>query len=371
MSYHTLIIGSPGTGKSTLLTQLALDYIHQNEGVFFIDPIGHHIDQLIQHIPFRRITDTVLFDPSLADPAPVNILANSTPATRPIIASAVLSAFRDLAKYGDASTGVFDRLILNAIYAILETPKPSLISIKDILLSDTYRSHVLNHVSDPFIKRFWVEEYQEWPDRMRIDRVQSTLNQVDMIVNDERLRAHFCYNTTTPIQDRTIFLARLPVAKLGIQKTRIAGLLLMAYHQLSAPVPILIDVAHHFQEHLMYALLSGTVPTTVVFNALTEMERPIASAAMSAHNKIAFRIADQDAERFDKLLRLGDQEASTYQLKNFEYYLSHAGAYKPTREAVPAQRHRKYRGVPLRLRQHMNRHHRIHRRTVLKAINAR
>ena len=61
---HCHVLGGTGRGKSTLLSQVAWQYILAGRGVAVIDPHGDLIGLLIPHIPPGRIQDVVLFDPT-------------------------------------------------------------------------------------------------------------------------------------------------------------------------------------------------------------------------------------------------------------------------------------------------------------------
>ncbi|HEY5868795.1 MAG TPA: hypothetical protein VI542_25085 [Candidatus Tectomicrobia bacterium] len=48
---HVYVIGKPGMGKSTLLENLAIQDIHNGEGIAFIDPHGTSAERILAHIP--------------------------------------------------------------------------------------------------------------------------------------------------------------------------------------------------------------------------------------------------------------------------------------------------------------------------------
>jgi len=58
------ILGIQGSGKTTLLKSLILQDILNGHGVFFLDPHGDAIKDLLTHIPKERENDVFLIDPS-------------------------------------------------------------------------------------------------------------------------------------------------------------------------------------------------------------------------------------------------------------------------------------------------------------------
>jgi hypothetical protein len=60
---HVYVVGQTGTGKSTLLLNMALSDIDAGYGVTVLDPHGSLIDDLLVRIPQKRIDDVLVIDP--------------------------------------------------------------------------------------------------------------------------------------------------------------------------------------------------------------------------------------------------------------------------------------------------------------------
>ncbi len=60
---HVYIVGQTGTGKSTLLLNMALDDITSGAGVTILDPHGSLITDILARIPPEREEDVVMIDP--------------------------------------------------------------------------------------------------------------------------------------------------------------------------------------------------------------------------------------------------------------------------------------------------------------------
>jgi DNA helicase HerA-like ATPase len=61
----TYIIGTTGTGKSTLIRNMIFQDMHpsKREGLCLLDPHGDLIDEILGMIPTDRAEDVILFDP--------------------------------------------------------------------------------------------------------------------------------------------------------------------------------------------------------------------------------------------------------------------------------------------------------------------
>ena len=61
---HLYLVGQTGTGKSTLLANLAAADVAAGRAVVLLDPHGDLCQQLLATVPPRRTNDIILFDPS-------------------------------------------------------------------------------------------------------------------------------------------------------------------------------------------------------------------------------------------------------------------------------------------------------------------
>jgi energy-coupling factor transporter ATP-binding protein EcfA2 len=97
---HFYIIGKTGTGKSTLIANMAISDIRKGHGVAVIDPHGDLSEMLLNYIPSERINDVAYLDPSSSErsfrlnPFEVNDLDQAD-----IIASGIVSIFQKLYSY--------------------------------------------------------------------------------------------------------------------------------------------------------------------------------------------------------------------------------------------------------------------------------
>ena len=62
--HHLYTIGKSGAGKTTLLRNLILQDIEAGHGVGVIDPHGDLANELLDHIPRRRVEDVAYFNPA-------------------------------------------------------------------------------------------------------------------------------------------------------------------------------------------------------------------------------------------------------------------------------------------------------------------
>ena len=94
---HLWAIGKTGTGKSTLIANMAIDDMKKGRGVAIIDPHGDLSDIILNYVPASRMNDVVYFNPIDRDrPVRLNILEVKNPAQRELIVSGIVAIFNKL-----------------------------------------------------------------------------------------------------------------------------------------------------------------------------------------------------------------------------------------------------------------------------------
>ena len=56
---HIYVIGKTGTGKSTLLLNMAISDIQRGNGICLIDPHGDIAEKILEYVPKERIKDVI------------------------------------------------------------------------------------------------------------------------------------------------------------------------------------------------------------------------------------------------------------------------------------------------------------------------
>ncbi len=144
---HALIVGPSGTGKTTLLSNLARELALAGHGVTVIDPHGSLVRGLARTLPASRVADAALF--SFADveyPIALNPLR-----ARPGMEFAAADEFVEVVErvYGSAYWGpLLDLVLRHAALAAIELGGSLLESAR--LLDDSYfRERALARIGNP------------------------------------------------------------------------------------------------------------------------------------------------------------------------------------------------------------------------------
>ena len=236
---HTYIIGKSGTGKSTLIANMAIDDIRKGRGVAIIDPHGDLCDTVLDYIPSSRINDCCYFNPS--DPEymyPLNVLEAQNESQKELVASGVLSIFKKL--YGTVSWGPrLEHILRNAVLTLVNTPDSNMTHIVEILTHKEYRNQVVAKLTNPTLKNFWINEFDRMDPKFQNEAVAPVLNKVGQFISSTNIRntiahSHSKINIQEIMDQKKILIADLSTGRLGEDNSALLGAMLITQIQLSA-----------------------------------------------------------------------------------------------------------------------------------------
>jgi hypothetical protein len=235
---HLFLIGKSGVGKSTLLRNLILGDIAAGEGVALIDPHGDLAEEILDFLPPHRSRDVIYFDPSdLEFPFAFNVLQNDGADSIHLLASSIIGAFRSL--WSSSWGPRLEHFFYNAVAALAECRNTSILGVPRMLLDGRYREWVVNHVRDPAIRAFWEVEFAGYDRRFVAEASAPILNKVGQFVASPVTRnilgqIRRAVNLRKVMDDRRIFIANLAKGKIGEDKSKLLGALLVAQFQQAA-----------------------------------------------------------------------------------------------------------------------------------------
>ncbi|MBU4142488.1 DUF853 family protein, partial [Patescibacteria group bacterium] len=61
---HIYVVGKTGTGKTTLLENMAKQDIQSGLGLAIVDPHGEFAEKMIDFVPSSRVNDVIYFNPA-------------------------------------------------------------------------------------------------------------------------------------------------------------------------------------------------------------------------------------------------------------------------------------------------------------------
>lgn len=317
---HCYVIGASGTGKSTLLLNLILQDIENDEGVAVLDPHGDLIDEVLGRIPDRRSGDVALIDPSdETHPVGLNVLKAHSEIEKNLLGSDLVAVFRRLStSWGDQMTSVLG----NAVLAILEGDEGgTLIDLRRFLIDAAFRQAFLKTVRDPEVVYYWEKEYP----LVGAKPLGPILTRLDTFLRPKLVRYMMAQPETrldlgAIMSERKIFLAKLAQGAIGEENAYLLGTLLVSkFHQMALSRQqtaasdrtnfyLYIDEFHHFATPSMAAILSGArkyrlglVLAHQELQQLWSRDQDVASAVISnPYTRVCFRLGDFDAKKLEE-----------------------------------------------------------------------
>jgi hypothetical protein len=320
---HSYVVGKTGTGKSTLLATMIRQDLEAGRGVGLIDPHGDLAEHVLSLVPDTRAGDLLYFNAADTEhPVGFNLLSVGTPASRPLVASGVVGVFKKL--YGESWGPRLEHFLRNSILALLESPSPSLLLLPRLLTDRGFRSRLLQHVRDPLLRSFFLEEFEGYDPRWRAEALSPILNKVGQFLASPVVR-HIVgqggpgFDLRELMDGGGIFIANLASGRIGEDNCDLLGGLLVAGFQLAAVSRadqpeeerrdffLFVDEFQHFANDAFASILSEArkyrLSLTLSHQYLDQVEAAVSDAVFgNAGSLCVFRVGAGDTTRLVKEL---------------------------------------------------------------------
>jgi len=235
---HIYVVGKTGTGKSTMIANMAINDMRNKEGLAVVDPHGDLTDALLDFVPSYRINDIAYLDPSdVANPFHLNPLELKNPAHRELVASGIVSIFYKLYHYSWGPR--LEYILRNCILTLLYVPNATLLAIPELLTNDRYREKIVVQLPDQVLKNFWINEFNKLSPQMRSESIMPILNKVGQFLSSQTIRNIVGSPVSTidlesMMNEGKIILVNLSQGKLGEDNSALLGAMIITKIQLAA-----------------------------------------------------------------------------------------------------------------------------------------
>src|SRR3989344_2731757 len=235
---HFYIIGKTGTGKSALENNMIVQDIANGEGVCVVDPHGELVEGILKMIPEERMDDVVYFNPADTDyHIGFNILELPDPKYKHLVASGLMGIFTKI--WAGVWSARMEYILNNAILALLDNPGSTLLGVPRLLVDKEYRQKIIGHVTDPVVKAFWVNEYEQWKDQFRNEAIAPIQNKVGQFLSTALIRnivgqAKSTIDIFELMNSGKIFLVNVSKGRIGEDNSALLGAMIITKIQLAA-----------------------------------------------------------------------------------------------------------------------------------------
>lgn len=235
---HMYIIGKTGMGKTNLLENLAVQDIRNGHGICFIDPHGDTAEKLLKAVPSHRINDVIYLNPADQNfPLAFNVMESVDPDYRHLVASGLIGVFKKI--WADSWGPRLEYILRNAILALLEYPGSTLLGVTRILVDKKFREKVVEKVTDPVIRQFWVDEFPKWSDKVLQEVVSPIQNKVGQFLSSSLIRnivgqTQSSFDIRQAMDSQKILILNLSKGRIGEDNSALLGAMMITKIQLAA-----------------------------------------------------------------------------------------------------------------------------------------
>lgn len=235
---HLYVVGQTGTGKSTLLLNLALQDIEAGAGVAVLDPHGDLVEAVLRNVPEHRLDDVVLVDPADTKAVVgVNLLEAETPVQQGYIVAELADMFTDL--FDPGRIGIvgprFETMLRQAALLLMAHPEQpsSMLDISTLFVDPAVRAHLVKGLTDPILAEFWQAEMSmprsnEWQEVVSWFRSKFEIFRTSPLVRNVVGQAESTISFSDVLNDGSILLVNLSKGLLGQYNSSLIGHIVFA-----------------------------------------------------------------------------------------------------------------------------------------------
>lgn len=235
---HIWAIGKTGTGKSTLIANMAIDDIKKGRGMAIIDPHGDLCDIILNYIPKSRINDVIYFNPADKDyPIVINPLEVTNKEEAELVVSGIVSIFNKI--FGFSWGPRLEYILRNSLFTLSQIPNSTLKDIPLLLTNKSFRLKIEETIEDETMRAFWRDEFDKMPEKLQQEAISPILNKVGQFVTSPLIRSvigqpHSSISLDDAMNQGKIVLANLSQGRLGEDNAALLGAMLITKFQLAA-----------------------------------------------------------------------------------------------------------------------------------------
>lgn len=311
-----------------------------------VDPHGELVEKILEKVPQSRINDVIYFNP--ADPEfniGFNPLELPDPKYKNLVASGLMAIFTKI--WQNVWSARMEYILNNAILALLDTPKSTLLGISRILTDKDFRQQIIGNIKDPVVKAFWVNEFEQWKDQFRMEAIAPIQNKVGQFLSTSMIRNIVGQSRSTIdifdiMNQGKIFLINVSKGRIGEDNAALLGAMIITKVQLSAMervrIPederkdffLYVDEFQNFATDSFASILSEarkyrlnlTIAHQYIGQLVTDVSTKVRDAVFgNCGTMIIFRVGATDAEVLEKEFEPEFTAQDLINLPNHQIYI--------------------------------------------------
>jgi len=313
----TYIIGTTGTGKSTILKNIIYQDMRRDRqhGLCVLDPHGDLIDELLGLVPKERVGDVILFDPMDTErPFGLNLLEcdRNDPHQIRWVVSTVMGTLQRLFAYSWGPR--LEHVLRHTLLTAMALPDSTFIELLLLLTNEPFRKEVVERIHDPILTQFW----EDWPQshRERHELISSTLNKISPFITDRSMRNIIGQSRNTihlreMMDEGKILFVNLSKGDLGEANSALLGAVLVNLTLIAAlqrrsipqkhrrPFHLVVDEFQNFATESFAILQSEArkyaVDVIVAHQYRDQLDDLSKGSTLNVGNMVVFRVTGRDS----------------------------------------------------------------------------
>lgn len=240
---HTYIVGQTGTGKSTILENLAVQDMLAGNGFAFIDPHGDTAEKLLSMVPKERAEDVVYFNPGdMEHPLGLNIFEFNDPQQKDFLIQESINMLYKL--YDPGKTGIigprFEHWYRNAALTLMADPDgSSFIEIPKVFTDSAYLKNKFKYLKDPTVIDFWTKEMGQTSDYHKSEMLGWFVSKFGAFQSNEMMRniigqTKSAFNLRDIMDNKKILIVNLGKGRVGELNAQLLGMIFVIKFQAAA-----------------------------------------------------------------------------------------------------------------------------------------
>jgi hypothetical protein len=355
---HLYILGQTGTGKSTSMINMIISDIRAGKGICYIDPHGQDLEEhVLPYIPKERAEDVIIFDASdTTRPMGLNLFTAKTPEQKDFVINEAISMLYRL--YDPGHTGImgprFEHWFRNAALVLMAGPNPgTFIEVPRIFTDDKFLAEKLQHVTDPVVRNFWINEMGQTSDYHKSEMLGWFVGKFGAFMTNTTMRnilgqAESSLNIRKAMDEGKIILVKLAKGQIGEMNMQLLGMIIVAQIQMAAMARadvaeeerrdfyLYVDEFQNFATDSFASILSEArkfrLNLIVANQFIGQLKEEIRDAVFgNVGSLMCFRVGNDDAEYMAKQFTPLFNQQDLINVENFNSVAKILIDSKPTR----------------------------------------
>jgi hypothetical protein len=346
---HVYIIGQTGTGKSALLSALAVQDVNNKEGIGLLDPHGDLIDDVLSKIPNERVEDIVLFDPTnMERSVGLNMLEYDPrfPEQKTFIVNEMINIFDKLYDLRQTGGPMFEQYTRNALMLLMDDPNETytLMEVPKVLADTAFRHRLLAKCNNILVKEFWEKQAEQAGGEAALkNMVPYITSKFDTFISNDYMRpiigqTKSSFNFREILDKGKVFLVNLSKGRLGEMNSSLLGLIIAsklamaAFSRVDTPESerkdfyLYIDEFQNFATNSISTILSEArkyrLSLTISHQFIGQLPDLIRDSVFgNVGTIISFRVGAEDAQFLEKEFVPAFNSFDLMNIDNFNFYV--------------------------------------------------